>query len=198
MKRLSFVKRGIAPGHKNFGLSKEEFDRMLSDLKSGSDELYQRVFLAHFKDCVTYLKQNCGAGHEDAYDASMDSLLLFCERLKKGQIKYGNLRFLFTQMARQEYLRGRKKQNQTASLPEEIIPEMRADNQIPKEAQQAFDQAWQKLGQECKKLLQAFYYNSVKLKELAFESSISESAMRKQKQRCIIKLQSVFHRYYRA
>ncbi|MEL7221161.1 MAG: hypothetical protein AAGJ93_07565 [Bacteroidota bacterium] len=34
-------KKRLVPGHENSGLSKEEFDRMLSDLKSGSDELYQ-------------------------------------------------------------------------------------------------------------------------------------------------------------
>ena len=71
---------------KNFGLSPDDFQLLLEELWSGRDELYQRVFLSHFKDCLTFLKKQYRASHQDAYDASMDTLLIFCDRLKRGRI----------------------------------------------------------------------------------------------------------------
>jgi RNA polymerase sigma factor (sigma-70 family) len=196
MKNPRFNHSDTKQSDNNFGLTKNRFEQLLSNLKSGDDRLYQEIFLSHFGDCIQYLKRSCRATQEDAYDASMDALLIFCDRLKKGQIKYGNLRFLFTQMAKQEYFRNQKKENKTSAIPEGFNIAEDQEEKISEEAQFAFDKAWDKIGEECKKLLQAFYYNRVKLKELAFEASITESTMRKQKQRCMTKLQAIFHRYY--
>lgn len=181
---------------KNFGLSPEGFQALLLELRAGEDELYQQVFLNHFGDCMNYLKRQYQATHEDAYDASMDTLLIFCDRLKKGRIQYGNLRFLFTQMAGQVYLKIKKKNSRYASFPQDLDFSEEHIASIPQEAFEAFDVAWPELGEKCRKLLKAFFYDRVKLKDVAEQQGKSEAALRKQKQRCMEKLQTIFKNQY--
>lgn len=182
---------------KNFGLSPEGFQQLLQELKEGKDELYQQVFLNHFNDCMNYLKKQYYATHEDAYDASMDTLLAFCDRMKKGRIKYGNLRFLFTQMAGQVYLKSQKQANRTTALPEELNIPDEMETGLSTAAYEAFDLAWPKLGKECRQLLKSVFYDREKLKNLAKNYNKSEVAMRKQKQRCMTKLQAIFKGHYK-
>ncbi len=181
---------------KNFGLSPEGFQQLLEELWSGQDELYQRVFLAHFEDCLTYLKKHYRASHQDAYDASMDTLLIFCDRLKRGRVQYGNLRFLFTQMAGQVYLKNNRQNSKYRSWPEELDLSTETTEDIPNDALKAFDQAWPQLGEPCRGLLKAFFYDKQKLKDIAQQQARSEVALRKQKQRCMGKLQAIFKRQY--
>ena len=181
---------------KNFGLSPADFQQLLEELWSGRDELYQRVFLAHFEDCLKYLKRQYQATHQDAYDASMDTLLIFCDRLKRGRVQYGNLRFLFTQMAGQVYLKNRRQSKKYAELPTNLDLSDEVNEDIPNDAFEAFDQAWPQLGEACRGLLKAFFYDKQKLKTIAQQQNRSEVALRKQKQRCMGKLQAIFKSQY--
>mgnify|MGYP000249883840 CR=1 FL=1 len=198
MEKQTSNQRSKTDEAKNFGLSPEDFQTLLQELRAGKDELYQQVFLNHFGDCMNYLKRQYKATHEDAYDASMDTLLIFCDRLKKGRIQYGNLRFLFTQMAGQVYLKLKKKNSRYASFPNSLDLSDEETASIPQEAFEAFDVAWPELGTECRKLLKAFFYDRVKLKDVALQQGKSEAALRKQKQRCMQKLQAIFKKQYQA
>lgn len=196
MEKQTSTTSGKTMEAKNFGLSPEGFQTLLQELRAGKDELYQQVFLNHFGDCMNYLKRQYRATHQDAYDASMDTLLVFCDRLKKGRIQYGNLRFLFTQMAGQVYLKQQKKNSRYASMPNDFDLREEAPAGIPQEAFDAFETAWPALGEGCRKLLKAFFYDRVKLKDLAALEGKSEPALRKQKQRCMGKLQTIFKTQY--
>jgi DNA-directed RNA polymerase specialized sigma24 family protein len=181
---------------KNFGLSPEAFQQLLKTLKAGEDEMYQRVFLAHFEDCLRYLKVNYQASHRNAYDASMDALVTFCGRLKEDRIQYGNLRFLFTRMAAQNYLKIKRDYSRIAELDEEWDIVEEPDIDLPPDALATFEEAWNQLGDNCKKLLKSFFYDRVKLKDIAAELNKREASLRKQKQRCVNKLQAIFHDLY--
>lgn len=182
---------------RNFGLSRMAFQELLAALKAGQDDLYQQIFLAHFGDCMNYLKRQYNASHRDAYDASMDALVAFCERLKRGRIQYGNLRFLFTQMAGQYYLKIRKSEEMTTELTDEWDVADLTEPDISAEVLAAFDQAWPRLGKNCQQLLKSFFYDRTKLKDIARQQNKSEAALRKQKQRCMSKLQTIFQSLYK-
>lgn len=182
---------------KNFGLSRIAFQELLADLQKGDDDLYQRIFLAHFEDCMNYLKRQYNASHQDAYDASMDTLVVFCDRLKKGRVQYGNLRFLFTQMAGQHYLKTAKSDSRTTELTDEWDVADLSEPEMSAEVFAAFDQAWPQLGKDCRQLLKSFFYDRAKLKDIAKENGKSEAALRKQKQRCMSKLQTIFQSLYK-
>ena len=94
---------------KNFGLTEATFERMRQDLRANDTLFFEKVFVEQFKETMAYVKREYRAAHEDAYDATMDALMDFRKRFVQGKLRYGNLRFLFTRMATQTYIRNKKK-----------------------------------------------------------------------------------------
>ncbi len=175
---------------KNFGLTEDVFSELTVCLRNGDETLFGQIFLQHFESCMNYLKRQYGAGHEDAYDASMQTLLEFHHRIRDGKIQYGNLRFLFTKMAGQFYLKWIKKENLKTDLNEIDLPD--EPDQLDAETLTVLDKAWGRLCDNCRDLLKAFYYDKKPLAELASERDKEPAALRKQKQRCIEKLRDIF------
>jgi len=173
---------------KNFGLSPSEFDHLLTELKSGDDTLFEKIFLHHFSSCHQYIMKNYKATSEDAHDITMDTLLAFYVRLKEGKIVYGNLRFLFTQMAGQLYLK-RIKQQKNEQVANELLPDF-LENPVDECMLQLLDKAWEQLQPPCRNLLSAYYFEHKTLKEIAEAEGRSDVAVRKQKQRCLDKLRN--------
>lgn len=175
---------------KNFGLSEGSFSEMVEHLQAGDEHLYEKVFLHHFDSCLVFVKRKYNASHADAYDASMDAMLVFCRKLKEGNIQYGNLRFLFTQMAGQIYLKWIRRESKTEEFFEiELFEE---PERFDKETIKILGDAFAKLGDGCSELLKGFYYNENTLQDIAGNSDKSPAAIRKQKQRCIEKLRNFF------
>ncbi|MEM1336677.1 MAG: sigma-70 family RNA polymerase sigma factor [Bacteroidota bacterium] len=174
---------------KNFGLTEASFGQMVLDLKANDTRFFQKVFLEQFKETMSYVKREYGASQEDAYDATMDALLEFRKRFIEGKLQYGNLRFLFTKMSTQMYLRNKKKQ-QPLIGDWEMATET-ADEQIKTPVPESFKTAWQSLGASCKQLLTKHYYGAIRMTEIAKELSTSPGTVRKQKERCIKKLKDL-------
>ena len=175
----------------NFNLSSEEFDQMLAALQNGDDSLFEQIFLSHFKACCRFLEDRFQASPTDAYDASMEALLKFHKRLKAGKIRYGNLRYLFTQMAGQIYLKW-KRVPQPQAIPDNFDLIDEPGDRFDRETMINFGNAWQKLCQNCQGLLQAFYYEKTPLVEIAKKTGKTDVALRKQKQRCLQQLRKHF------
>lgn len=180
---------------KNFGLTAKEFSEMLLLLKDGENRLFERIFLQHFKESIDYLRRRDGASQEDAYDAVMNTLLKFRSLLLQGKIQYGNLRYLFTRMARQGYQKSLQRQA-LFTQSESGIPDLmdEPDQLFDEETHELLSRAFSSLGKDCRELLRAFYHRHRSLKELAEEAERSAPAVRKQKSRCIATLRSYFYR----
>lgn len=179
--------------NKNFGLTEAEFNRLLLELDKGDESLFEQVFLTHFQDCCRYLMNTYNASSEDAYDASMNTMLEFCKRLKSGRVVYGNLRFLFTRMAGQIYLKWIKKQQKITGLENFDLQE--APEEIDDEAYALLNKAWDSLLKDCQTLLEEFYYAGATLEDIASVLNRSAVAVRKQKQRCVDKLRELFMKF---
>ncbi len=178
--------------NKNFGLTESDFLEMSEKLKQGDRFLFEQTFLAHFDDCMNFLKQTYRASHEDAYDASMDALLEFCKRLEAGKINYGNLRFLFTRMAGQIYFRRKKKQMPAIEPDVQIAIE---EEEVSEEELQVLQKVLGDLCEDCTEIIKAFYYYDISLKDLALKYDKTPAALRKQKQRCMEKLKNLFKKH---
>lgn len=179
---------------KNFDLSEEEFENLRAGLKRGDDSLFERIFLSHFEDCLAYLKSKFNIGHEEAYDTSMDTMLEFRRYLIEDRINYGNLRFLFTRMAAQRWMKKNKKEAMVDTTDE--IPEMLDIQQVHSDEElKVLDKAWIKLSSECQKLLKQFYYDKIKLSAIAENIGKNASSLRKQKERCVNTLRTNFQQY---
>ena len=175
---------------KNFGLSEETFQQLIRKMKKGDDGLFETIFLSHFDICLSYVQTKYNATYPNAYDASMDALLSFCKGLMDGSIGYGNLRFLFTQMAGQYYLKWLRKESPKESIEGIDLPD--EEDSFDEKSLFRLGKAWDLLGRECRVLLKAFYYKNDQLKDIAEKHQKNPSAIRKQKQRCIEKLRGYF------
>lgn len=178
---------------KNFGLSEPQFNEMVEACRQGDETIYEKIFLHHFSSCMEYLKRNYSASEEDAYDASMETLIAFLKKLKLGKITYGNLRFLFTRMASQIYLKWIKKENRKDSI--EGLDLIEEKEEIDEEDLQILDKAWNELTEDCQVLLKAFYYDKTPLNKIAESENKTPASVRKQKQRCIEKLRKLFAKH---
>ena len=184
---------------KNFGLSKEEFTVLLDELKSGNEKLFEEIFLNNFQSTCLYIKNKCNIEYDKAYDITMNTLLEYRIRLLDDKVKYGNLKYLFRQMAYHNFVktvREKKKEDKALKLKDEID-----DNLVKSERkmQEILDEAYDLLGLSCRNLLDKFYHLGVSYDELANDEGVSYQAIRKRKERCLGKLKvlikSQFEKY---
>lgn len=180
----------------NFGLTENAFNEMLQSMKAGNDALFEQIFLAQFQETIAYLMRRYKVDQSMAYDATMDALLKFRKRLLDGKIAYKNMRFLFTQMAGQFLTTALTKDNKSVML---TTPEDKSEEAVVFDDTilDILDEAWQLLGDQCKSLLENFYYKKIALKELAVHLNKSDAALRKQKQRCLEALRYYFLKKYK-
>lgn len=176
---------------KNFGLREQDFKQLIKDIQAGDNRAFENIFIVHFKDCVIYLKRTYGASHIDAYDATMETLLRFHHRIKMGKIVYGNLRFLFTQMASHHYIKWIQREQRNTDFSDTIMHSHTAPP-VDKDTLEVLDLAWQKLGVNCKTVLKSFYYEGKRMDVIADDLERSSVAVRQQKGRCVKKLRDFF------
>lgn len=183
----------------NFGLKKADFDQLVSDLQRGNEKLFETIFIQHFDSCRSYLMRECSAQADDAYDVTVETIIRFRQMLIDNKVQYGNLRFYFTKMAKDAYL---KIIAQNKKLPTGELVENEADRAeesteaFDEEQVAALDKSWKALGDECKNLLRQHIQEGVQLKEIAQAIEQSEVNMRKRKERCMAKLKTLFFENY--
>ena len=183
----------------NFGLKKADFDQLESDLQGGNEKLFETIFVQHFESCRSYLMRECSAQSDDAYDVTVETIIKFRQMLVENKIQYGNLRFYFTKMAKDAYLKIIAKNKK---MPVGELVENEADR--AEESTEAFDEeqtialekSWAQLGDDCRNLLRQHIQEGFQLKEIAQAMAQSEVNMRKRKERCMTKLKSLFFDHY--
>lgn len=183
----------------NFGLKQTTFSDMLNALQQGDESLFEHVFVKHFSDCRNYLMRECDASAEDAYDITVETIISFRKRLIEGKIEYGNLRYYFTKMAKDNFLKLLEK-NKRLPVGELVLNEAdREDepsNEFDADQLQYLEKAWSKLNPDCQKLLRSHIYDGLQLKQVALLLNENEANIRKRKERCMDKLKSSFFDIY--
>ncbi len=171
---------------KNFDLSVDEYNTLLASLKSGDNTLFKNIFLSHAEDCINFLQIKYNATRDDGYDAMVDTMIEFRQRLVDEKVTYGNMRFLFLQMATQHYVRTMKSNNKVinfdqshTNLNDEEPTSTYDDAQLL-----SLEKAWTNLNDKCRELLKMNYYEGMKLNEIASKIDKAPDAVRKQKERC--------------
>ena len=179
---------------KNFGLTKIEFKEAINQLKCGDEYLIEKVYLAHFEKSMAIIINHTSCSKEMAYDATMDALLEIRTDLTKGRIRYGNLQSYFTTRAINKfYKKEQKKKLVIVQLPETMEfydEEEDGDELIAREFKDMVRAAVKKLCDDCSYLLKQFYFEEIKLQEIAKQMNKSHQAVRKQASRCREKLKN--------
>ena len=183
----------------NFGLKQTTFSDMLNALQQGDETLFEHVFVKHFSDCRNYLMRECDASAEDAYDITVETIISFRKRLIEGKIEYGNLRYYFTKMAKDNFLKLLER-NKRLPVGEFVLNEADREDEPSNEfdADQLLylEKAWSKLNPDCQKLLRSHIYDGLQLKQVALMLNENEANIRKRKERCMDKLKSSFFDIY--
>jgi DNA-directed RNA polymerase specialized sigma24 family protein len=178
--------------HQNFGLTQLEFDGLVQKLKAGDESMFEKIFLSHFNYCISYLKKHYNAQYDAAYDVTMDTLIEFRYRLILDKVTYGNLRYLFTKIACQQYVKNMAK---GFKLVEPIFEHIEVDDNFDHKLE-VLKKAWLDLGVEDRKLLENVYYLDIPLIKMAEVTSKTDATLRKQKQRAMDKLRQIFFNLY--
>lgn len=178
--------------NQNFGLTQIEFDDLVQKLKAGDESMFEKIFLSHFNYCISYLKKNYNAQYDAAYDVTMDTLIEFRYRLLLDKVSYGNLRYLFTKIACQQYVRTI---SNDYKLVDPIFEDVEMDDNFDHKLE-ILKKAWLDLGLEDRKLLENVYYLDIPLVKMAEVTCKSDATLRKQKQRAMDKLRQIFFNLY--
>ncbi|QMU64101.1 MAG: hypothetical protein GKR88_07225 [Flavobacteriaceae bacterium] len=194
--KLPLPNKNQTVAFKNFGLTQLEFEIMLEDMKMGNETLFEKIFLSQFEETITYLMHRYKVHYAQAYDVTMDTLLQFRIRLLGGKITYGNMRFLFTQMASQVLLDTFKTKETSLENINHILTENKMEsNELLLDY---LNKVWDMLSEKCQQLLKNYYYNKIPLNKIAIMSRESDQTLRKRKQRCLETLRTSFMKYYNA
>lgn len=176
---------------KNFGLSKEKFVVLLQELKNGNETLFEEIFLNNFQSTCLFIKNKCNIDYDRAYDITMNTLIEFRIRLLDDKVVYGNLKYLFRQMAYHNFVktvREKKKLKNVTSIKTDDDEALKSkENQML----EILEVAFKNLDLKCRNLLDKYYFLGTSYDVLAQEESISNQVVRKRKERCLNKLKAL-------
>jgi RNA polymerase sigma factor (sigma-70 family) len=168
------------------------FHQLVKELQGGNEKVLDQLFIEHYEYCVNHLSKEFHSGNhycstDDARDTVMDGFLKLRTELLKGKVENRNLRGYLLIICRNMWLKKVQKERSKLSLDiekveyylgqkedlynEDFNPMLKkelADDLTETQKMQAdtFQAAWAKLGEKCRQLLQAFYIEKIKLKDL--------------------------------
>lgn len=173
-------------------MTDEAFNQLVKELQAGNEKVLDQLFIEHYEYCVNHLSKEFHSGNhycstDDARDTVMDGFLKLRTELLKGKVENKNLRGYLIIICRNMWLKKVRKERSKLSLDIEkveyylgqkedlykedfnpLLKKELADDLTETQKMQAdtFQAAWGKLGEKCRQLLQAFYIEKIKLKDL--------------------------------
>jgi len=169
---------------------------LLDGIRMGSNWAYQLAYKKFYRMVEEYVKRNNGSS-DDARDLFQEVLIILMRVIKKPGFSLNKGTKLSTYIygiARNLWLdRLRKgKKNPTKSIDTQdpsisIISE--EDGVIEKVEYEKkhvlMSKVFDQIGEDCKKLLQGYYYKKIQLKVLATEMGYTDDFIRQKKKRCM-------------
>ena len=167
-------------------------------IKNGKDldGVIKHLYRSHFLTAVTYIKQNSG-NQEDAEDIFQDTVISFIQLVQKdkfrGDCSIGT--FMYT-LVRNAWLNELKKKKRARVREEKyeiekVTTEADASEFIVnREIKKQIVELIESLGENCKKILLAFYYDNLSIQEILINLPYeNEQVVRNKKYKCLQKLQ---------
>lgn len=170
---------------KNFGLTEPEFNELCAKLKKGNELLFETTFMTHFEKAMIYLTKVNGASQNDAYDVVMNVLIEFRKRILDDKVKYGNLKFMFTQMCVQRY---KREKSAKWNVDDYFYVSQYESEAIDEEVFSLLEESMTRLGDQCRNIIADIYYLRKSYKNLEEKYNTTAANLRKQKERCMTKL----------
>ena len=184
---------------KNFGLTYNEFEGLVEQLKTGNNALLAQVVAVYYTDFRRILISQ-GATAQEAYELFADTLIVFHDGLINGKFGYDNLKSLFTQIGK-FILRGRQRYEKKYESPLSVDDMPNLFGVVTQDWDEdkftALEKAWALLKPDCRERLQQFHVNERLVREIAVSEDMSLNAMLVSLKRCRDFFRTTFFKYYR-
>jgi RNA polymerase sigma factor (sigma-70 family) len=169
-------------------------------IQNNNEQLLKQLYQANYKKVEYYVLQNSGS-IDQAKDLYQDAFMSMWQNVKDDKFVPQNETalqgYLYTIAKNKwtDYLRSARFKK-TTSIPdnfqasEEELDSNYFENENEKK-QHLISVAFKNLGEECKRVLQQFYFEKKSLKNIASQFNIGENSVRNKKYRCIQKLKEL-------
>jgi len=150
------------------------------------------VKLYRYQSVITTLVQKNGGSKEDALDIFQDALIIFCKRIWEGNFKLTSkidtyLYSICYNLWRNELEKRNRRMASNSNSEMQLVDDDHMHELIEKESKiKQIETVLRKIGDPCMKLLKLFYYEALKMKEIAKQLGYkSEQTAKAQKYKCI-------------
>jgi RNA polymerase sigma factor (sigma-70 family) len=162
------------------------------------DEVIRRMYRSQFGIVASYIKQNNGTA-EDAEDIFQEALLSFIEMIRKDKFRgESSIGTFFYAIARNTWLNELKKRGRSKLRDEKFekakdTTEMDVSHyMVHRELKANLMRTIDSLGETCKKILLAFYYENLAIKDILQNLQYeNEQVVRNKKYKCLKQLEQM-------
>ncbi|WP_373548564.1 RNA polymerase sigma factor [Haliscomenobacter sp.] len=177
---------------KNWGLSEAGFKELQDELIGGLESRFQLVFKQNFQRYCNYIRSEMKLSYDDASDVTVEAFIKIHRFIREGRISYGNLDAYSMQAIRNEYLMLLRKRKQLPESDVEVSNLELLDEEYDESTLQQFEQAFGRLGEDCRSLLQQHYFQKMSHRDIGAALNISEDASKTRTKVCRNKLRDIF------
>lgn len=175
-------------------------EKLLFGLQSGNqvekDQALKQLYAQNYPLIATYIAKNNG-DPEDASDIFQDAIIVFYEKVRLGQLELTcSIQTYLYSVCRNLWLNRLRVQKRFTSMNEdmETIPVSEESLSVltSNERSEAIIQLLEKLGSDCKKVLTFYYFERLKMREIAKRMSFAnEQVAKNKKSTCMKKLKTL-------
>ncbi len=175
-----------------------ESPELVTLLKCGNEKTIRKVYEGYKYDFIRFAKSYI-SNNDDIIDSYQDAIIILCENAAKGkldQLKSSVKTYLFS-IGKYTIMNRLKKQNNMLPLAIYELPGVdweigTEDEETPKLL--ALQSGFNKLGEQCRKVLRLFYYEGKKLDEIQqLLGYRNKDVLKSQKSRCIKQLKDLIN-----
>lgn len=177
---------------KNWGLSTTDFQLLQEEIAQGGETRFQQVFKQNYPRYCNYIRSEMNLSYDDASDVTVEAFIKIHRFIREGRVSYGNLDAYSMQAIRNEYLMLLRKRKQLPESDVEVNQLDLLDEEYDESTLQLFEQAFGRLGEDCRSLLQQHYFQKMSHRDIGTALNISEDASKTRTKVCRNKLRDIF------
>ena len=177
-------------------MNKQKIDQQvfLLELKQGNNHAIRRVYEEAFPACSTLILQNSGS-IEDAKDLFQEALIICIQKLKKPDFKltatiktflFAIVRNLWLKQLRNKGKKGLVLVIDQPDTSFQLSEEDTLEDKVELETKYIeVEKAMKTLSKECKKIILAYYFHKIALKDIAKQLDYTANFIKVKKKRCM-------------
>ncbi len=181
---------------KNEYSDQEVLEHLQSENKILADKVLENVYVKNFPIIQNFIKKNSG-DEEDAADVFQNTILAFYKKVRLGNLTLNcSVQTYLYSICRNlwlDELRARKKKQTLVAELKYVEVEVESSQEVDPESRIALlAKLMSQLGADCKKILGLFYFDKMRMKEIAVEMGFANEKVAKNiKGRCMKKLKTL-------